>query len=120
MRVVVGSSGSAWVADDRLGRVGARVRPRDPFRSYRDANAEIYVMDADGTHQVNLTNSPTDDYSADWSPDGTRIVFDSSSNGERIARQAATIYVMNADGSGLVRLTDLDGSGSAVWRPVLQ
>ncbi|MFN8527321.1 MAG: hypothetical protein U0670_01765 [Anaerolineae bacterium] len=28
------------------------------FETYRDGNAEIYVMNADGTHPHNLTNSP--------------------------------------------------------------
>ena len=37
------------------------------FESNRDGNAEIYVMNADGTNQVNITNNPGDDYSPNWS-----------------------------------------------------
>lgn len=36
------------------------------FASDRDGNYEIYVMNADGTDQVNLTNNPADDSDPDW------------------------------------------------------
>ncbi len=38
-------------------------------------NYEIYVMDADGGNQENLTNHPVDDMEPAWSPDGTKIAF---------------------------------------------
>jgi Tol biopolymer transport system component len=42
------------------------------FTSGRDSNYEIYVSDADGTNQVNITNSPTtDDRLPDWGVPGT-------------------------------------------------
>ena len=43
------------------------------FASHRDNNYEIYVMDLDGSNQVNLTNSAADDASPVWSPDGSKI-----------------------------------------------
>ncbi|MBU7017297.1 MAG: PD40 domain-containing protein [Theionarchaea archaeon] len=36
------------------------------FVSDRDGNYEIYVMNADGTDQVNITNNPADDRDPDW------------------------------------------------------
>src|SRR5215211_4387908 len=37
---------------------------------------DIWVMDADGTNQNNLTNTPdTDEGQPAWSSDGTRIAF---------------------------------------------
>ena len=36
------------------------------FTSHRDGNAEIYVMSADGSGLVNLTNHPGADYDPDW------------------------------------------------------
>ena len=55
-------------------------------------------MNADGRQQ-RLTRNPASDHSADWSPDGRKIVFVS----DRAGRHAA--YVMNADGSGQRKLT---------------
>ncbi len=38
------------------------------FDSSRDGNPEIYVMNADGSKQINLTNNPADDTDPSWSP----------------------------------------------------
>ncbi len=39
------------------------------FASNRDGNNEIYVMDADGSNQVNLTNNVWgNDNAPDWGP----------------------------------------------------
>ena len=48
------------------------------FRSDRDGNDEIYVMDADGSGQHNLTRNPASDYSPAGSPDGRQIAFATS------------------------------------------
>ena len=70
------------------------------FTSLRDGNAEIYVMDADGGNQENLTNHPADDRQPDWSPDGTKIAFVSNRNDG-----VYQVYVMDADGTNQIRLT---------------
>jgi len=36
------------------------------FASYLDGNVDIFVMNADGTGQINLTNNPADDVNPDW------------------------------------------------------
>lgn len=69
------------------------------FVSNQDGNAEIYVMDGEGSNLTRLTNNPGFDGAPTWSPDGTRIAFASSRNDN------ADIYIMNADGSNVVRLT---------------
>lgn len=81
------------------------------FQSERDGNHEIYVMNADGTGQRNLTRDPGLDLFPAWSPDGTRIAFlsDRADRGRRL-----DLYVMNSDGTGLVRLTD-DTPGRWLW-----
>lgn len=45
------------------------------FASTRDGDAEIYVMDADGSDLRQLTHNDVDDHSPDWAPDGRRIVY---------------------------------------------
>ena len=82
------------------------------FTSGRDGNNEIYVMDADGGNQENLTNHPAYDAQPDWSPDGTKIAFVSRRDG------VSQIYVMDADGKNSIRLTIGWRSKSAPdWSP---
>ena len=61
-------------------------------------NREIFLMNADGSNQTNLSNGH--DSGSAWSPDGTKIAFHSQRDGNN------QIYVMNADGSGQTRLTN--------------
>ena len=68
--------------------------------STRDGNAEIYLMNADGSAQENITNSPVGaDGRPSWSKNGSQIVFMSARDGNQ------EIYVMGADGSSPKRLT---------------
>lgn len=80
------------------------VQPRGSgivFASTRDGGDwDLFVMDSDGSGLVQLTANAESDRNANWSPDGTRIVFESDRDGDD------DIYVMNADGSGVVQLTD--------------
>jgi len=38
------------------------------FESNRDGNMEVYVMNADGSDQINLTNNSAGDEDPSWSP----------------------------------------------------
>src|SRR5262249_43196002 len=88
------------------------------FVSRRDGNPEIYVMNADGTRPVRLTNNPAKDVFPAWSPDGLHIIFASLRDDPK-ASQHWQIYVMNADGSHLKSLTgDVANSYAyARWSP---
>jgi len=73
---------------------------RIAFVSQRDGNAEIYVMNADGTGSTRITNDPQADGRPSFTPDGQALVFHS-------ARTAGKqqIWVVNVDGAGLTQLT---------------
>ncbi len=69
---------------------------RDFDVDFTEIDPEIYVMDADGSHLVNLTNDAGEQWDPAWSPDGSRIAFANDWD----------IYVMDADGSNAVNLTN--------------
>ncbi len=73
---------------------------RIAFCSNRDGNFEIYVMNADGSAPLRLTNDPAEDTSPVWSPDGRRIAFERRD--ERHCNES--IWVMDEDGGNLARL----------------
>jgi hypothetical protein len=50
---------------------------RIAFQSIRDGNYEIYVMNPDGSEQINLTNHPANDVRPSISPNGKKILFNS-------------------------------------------
>ena len=79
-------------------------QPRIAFMSDRDGDHEIYIMNADGSGVLQLTDNDSGDWAPSWSPDGRRIAFYSDRDGDW------EIYVMNADGTGVVRLTDNDSA----------
>ena len=79
--------------------VRAAANGRIVFDSDRTGNQDIFSMDSDGSHVVNLTNSPTAEERAGYSPNGQKIAF------ARTVNDNTDLYVMNADGSGVVRLT---------------
>ena len=68
---------------------------------------DIWVMDADGTNQTNLTNTPdTNEGQPAWSPDGTKIAFTGPGDLNEDGVRLGDIYVMDADGTNRTNLTD--------------
>jgi parallel beta-helix repeat protein len=60
---------------------------------------EIFVMNADGSDSINITNHAANDDRPAWSPDGGDIAFVSDRDGN------LEIYLMKPDGSDIRRLT---------------
>lgn len=82
------------------------------FESNRDGDPEIFVMNADGTVERNLTDNDGWDFYPVWSPDSTEIAW-GSDMGERFN---VDVHVMNADGTNIRRLTDTPGEDrGASW-----
>jgi hypothetical protein len=73
---------------------------------------EIWVAQADGSSAGCLLCGASYDVDPVWSPDGSKIAFESNRDGN------LEIYVMNADGSGQTRLTNSAGSDrNPDWSP---
>jgi Tol biopolymer transport system component len=79
----------AWSPD------GARLL----FRTFRDDNYEVYIINADGTGQTNLSRHPGHDSRPMWLPGGREILFESDRDGAR------NLYVMPLAGGSLRPLT---------------
>ena len=61
----------------------APTTPKILFMSTRDGNREVYMMNPDGSEQMNLTQHPARDASGVWSPTGDQILFVSDRGGVR-------------------------------------
>lgn len=60
---------------------------------------DVHTIEPDGTDRVKLTSTPGPDGIGAWAPDGSKIAFVSSRDGN------SEVYVMNADGTDAQRLT---------------
>jgi hypothetical protein len=74
------------------------------FRSDRDGDNEIFLMNADGSGPTQLTDNTAWDAYAKVSNDGTKIAFVSDRDGN------ADLYVMDADGANVRQVTSSSGS----------
>ncbi len=83
------------------------------FRSNRDGNSEIYVMNDDGSNIRRLTNNPLSDGRPRWSPDGKQIVFDRRVNLRDTQRWH--LFIINADGTNERQLTEPRPNGWDTW-----
>ena len=82
----------------------------------RPGELEIYIMDADGSDQRQLTQLGGANFAPYWHPSGEKIVF--SSNHHDPDGRDFEIYMINLDGSGLTRITYSEGfDGFPVFSP---
>ncbi|MCG7984504.1 MAG: hypothetical protein JAY90_17345 [Candidatus Thiodiazotropha lotti] len=70
---------------------------------------DIWVMDADGSNKIRLTDNDATNWAPSWHPDGKRIVFSSNMDDWRDDYKTYghnfELYLINSDGSGLERIT---------------
>ena len=75
-------------------------------------NTDIYRVRATGGRSERLTNTPGIDIGGSYSPDGSKIVFESDRSGTQ------QCYVMDADGSNPRRITFFGGRcATPEWSP---
>lgn len=74
---------------------------------------EIYIMDVDGGNKKKLTNNNVTDQCPQWSPDGSKIIF------ERYD-ESGDLYVMDSDGQNLQNLTNSSNGEKCVdWQVIM-
>jgi Tol biopolymer transport system component len=97
----------AWSPDGRH-IAYAGFRPGDPF------DADLFVVDADGSDRRLVVDTGFDDVFPVWSPDGNRLAFASEVHDGDL-----DVFVVGVDGSGLRILTaDNDGYDEPLlWGP---
>ena len=77
-------------------------------------NWELFIMDANGGHRRNLTNTPNvSEMYPHVSPDGTKICFvaDENVNNQKVQN----VYYMNIDGTGRVKVAN--NATQSCWSP---
>ena len=75
-------------------------------------SADIWLSSVDGTTHRQLTTNAAADRNPVWSPDGSRIVFESSRSGEN------QLWLIDVNGGEPRQFTTLStGASQAVWSP---
>jgi Tol biopolymer transport system component len=96
----------AWSPDGRKLAFERRVSPL--VKGQCACDIDLFVVNADGSAQQNLTRNPVYDRHPVWSPDGQKLAF----------VRYRDIWIMNADGSDQRRLTpNTAGDRDPVWSP---
>jgi TolB protein len=74
---------------------------------------QIWVINTDGTNPMQITSPPdnTNDRAPDWSPDGSKIVF------QRPGQSSNEIWVVDADGGNPTRITSGETHFVPAWSP---
>ena len=89
--LMLNSSTSTWAQAPETAKIA--------FVSKRDGNPEIYIMNPDGSEQVNLSRHPAADFDLVWAPNGKQIMFSSDRGGG-----VFDLYLMDADGRNVQKV----------------
>ncbi len=74
----------------------------------RMMNADVYVINADGTGKMRISQERGNQYFSSWTPDGEHVVFGSADS----VTKTANLFIASVDGSDRKQLTDLNGRNS--------
>lgn len=88
-----------------LGKVASHLvfySNRSNPQSFSSRAYELYQVNLDGSHMLQLTQSSAYDREPAWSPDGKKIAFTSTRDNPK---ERYNLFVMDADGSNLTRVT---------------
>src|SRR5262249_34946665 len=86
---------------------------RIAFQKNVSGASQLFVMDADGKHVVQVTHEDENAYDPKWSPDGKYLIYISGT-----WPKTTNIYVIRPDGSGRMAVTaGNDNLDAPAWGP---
>jgi Tol biopolymer transport system component len=90
---------------------------RDPYENGQPTGTSVFVINADGTDERQLTDPAMFAGYPDWSPDGEWIVFDTYPLQEFQCCRVSNLYRMHPDGSGMEQLTHYETQDLRATQP---
>jgi Tol biopolymer transport system component len=81
------------------------------FISFRDGNADVYVIRPDGSGERNVSHDAADDWAPAWSPDGELLAFISDRTGYE------QIFVVDQSWDRPRQLSEAGADGGYAWSP---
>lgn len=71
------------------------------FASNREGRPQIYLINVDGSDELQLTDLAAGACQPAWSPNGTQLAYTSPCNGNNEEYQGSSVFVMNVDPLGV-------------------
>lgn len=104
-----------WAADPQISPDGSQIvyRRRGMDKMTDRRTSRLWIINADGSGHMKLTDDDKNESSPAWSPDGSRIAFSSSAEGH-----GSELFVYWVDSGKMARITQLGRSpGDISWSP---